>query len=447
MSTNSKCLCTTCCIGSEVLPGPFTFKGNPVGRPRVIPKSPQSKTIPVCSKCLTVKMKGKPHECKKTTMEKNIPLIVKNRSKRGQGKITSNLLLSQAQDEGVSSRGGVVLLATGSKPLTVQVGKPKRQVRPTRFTVTDLRRLQRKFKFSGREIKGVAAAVRVVAGRKSVEVNMEKKMTIMNHEYDDLYYTKEIRIKVKQKIDEEEEFDYSKFLKELNFGSEENVGELTDATDDEPLSEEEGSENLGDGYTTAKKIGCFSDAEEILSCVMMKRGLTAEDVDVVCGIDGGQGSLKLCLQTVPKDGNNNLKKEKSKYSDGVAAKESILSSVNRLILLGLIPDCPENHHNIAVIMKELGMSGLEFLKSVDIKLVMILIGKSGGRPKFGCPFCDASYPFDKDGILYTLARLVELHEEYLAAGKPHKDQMKYENMTNPPIVTAQLNLNWSWCLT
>ena len=43
-------------------------------------------------------------------------------------------------------------------------------------------------------------------------------------------------------------------------------------------------------------------------------------------------------------------------------------------------------------------------------LVMILAGKSGGKPKFGCPYCSSSIPYTTDGALYTLGRLLELHE-------------------------------------
>ena len=143
----------------------------------------------------------------------------------------------------------------------------------------------------------------------------------------------------------------------------------------------------------------------------------------------------MCIQTLKKEGNTNENK-RSKYSDGVAAKESLLSSVNRLVMLGLIPNCPESHHNVKVILEELGLESLEFLKSIDIKLVMILMGKSSGKPKFGCPFCSAAQPFKEKGQLYTLSRLVELHQAFVADGRPYKDQMKYENVTNLPILTS-----------
>ena len=43
-------------------------------------------------------------------------------------------------------------------------------------------------------------------------------------------------------------------------------------------------------------------------------------------------------------------------------------------------------------------------------LVMILSGKSSGKPKYGCPFCSAKTPYTSDGQLYTLAGLLSLYE-------------------------------------
>ena len=41
---------------------------------------------------------------------------------------------------------------------------------------------------------------------------------------------------------------------------------------------------------------------------------------------------------------------------------------------------------------------------------MILVGKSLGKPNFGCPFCSASTPYLTDGELYCLEDLLELHK-------------------------------------
>ena len=41
---------------------------------------------------------------------------------------------------------------------------------------------------------------------------------------------------------------------------------------------------------------------------------------------------------------------------------------------------------------------------------MLLVGKSSGKPKYGCPFCSASVPYLEDGQLYTLGDLLHLHQ-------------------------------------
>ena len=41
---------------------------------------------------------------------------------------------------------------------------------------------------------------------------------------------------------------------------------------------------------------------------------------------------------------------------------------------------------------------------------MMLTGKSSGSPKHGCPFYSASTPYKKDGVLYTMGDLLDLHQ-------------------------------------
>ena len=71
---------------------------------------------------------------------------------------------------------------------------------------------------------------------------------------------------------------------------------------------------------------------------------------------------------------------------------------------------PENYYNVKEILNQLNVEALEFTMSADIKmrkwiyevflnslklivLVMILVGKSAGKPFHGCPFCSASTPY------------------------------------------------------
>ena len=59
----------------------------------------------------------------------------------------------------------------------------------------------------------------------------------------------------------------------------------------------------------------------------------------------------------------------------------------------MVLDLPENYSTVKVILEKLNLEGMEYMMQADMKLLMILVGKSGGRPKYGCPFCDACYPF------------------------------------------------------
>lgn len=88
---------------------------------------------------------------------------------------------------------------------------------------------------------------------------------------------------------------------------------------------------------------------------------------------------------------------------------------------------PENYYNVKEILNQLNIEALEFTMSADIKmrkwiyevflnslklivLVMILVGKSAGKPFHGCPFCSASTPYMENGQLYTLGDLLDLHQ-------------------------------------
>lgn len=50
------------------------------------------------------------------------------------------------------------------------------------------------------------------------------------------------------------------------------------------------------------------------------------------------------------------------------AKTSKLSSVKRLILVGVVQDVPENYNNVKTILQELNIEALDFTVSADVKM-------------------------------------------------------------------------------
>ena len=77
------------------------------------------------------------------------------------------------------------------------------------------------------------------------------------------------------------------------------------------------------------------------------------------------------------------------------------------------------------------------MTQADMKLLMILVGKSGGRPKYGCPFCDACYPFEAEGELYCLNDLLELNSKFKESNAPLSRQKEFQNVVNSPLIIAE----------
>ena len=100
--------------------------------------------------------------------------------------------------------------------------------------------------------------------------------------------------------------------------------------------------------------------------------------------------------------------------------------MKRLLILGMVQNCPENHHNVSKILSELKLDKLLFTVSADIKMckfnflenyfcnnfpnfiVLCLIGKSSSG-KYGCPFCSSPSPYSVPGSLYTLEDIANLN--------------------------------------
>ena len=59
--------------------------------------------------------------------------------------------------------------------------------------------------------------------------------------------------------------------------------------------------------------------------------------------------------------------KRSKYTDGVGAKTGKLSSVKKVIMIGLVPNVQENYENVKTILTTIDLSGLPISFSCDIK--------------------------------------------------------------------------------
>ena len=124
-SLDYKCQCTICCIARKNGQDYIAFAKeheNKRGAPSSGVKSPAAKSLALCNKCWGQIGKGIPHNCSKVAKVENLSSIVKDNSDKSRSKIASSTIKKIAEDAQVTTRGGVVQLQTGSKPLSIQIG-------------------------------------------------------------------------------------------------------------------------------------------------------------------------------------------------------------------------------------------------------------------------------------------------------------------------------------
>ena len=96
---------------------------------------------------------------------------------------------------------------------------------------------------------------------------------------------------------------------------------------------------------------------------------------VMIGMDEGQNSNKNMMTIKEKNVVKEKMAKRRKYFDGIQGPQTLLSSVNRLLIIGLLPNTQESHHNLEIMLKELSLDNIEFNLTAEPKLVMSLIGK------------------------------------------------------------------------
>ena len=112
------------------------------------------------------------------------------------------------------------------------------------------------------------------------------------------------------------------------------------------------------------------------------RSLSPATTDVHIGIDGGQGWLKLGL--ILTDRNKVVQSGRAKYSEvrcsiyinlymnrfiqGVASKDAKDSSVKKLLLLAVLPECSETYESVQFLLRKLCLEDVPCVFSADLKM-------------------------------------------------------------------------------
>ena len=174
--------------------------------------------------------------------------------------------------------------------------------------------------------------------------------------------------------------------------------------------------------------------------MISRRNIEPENVILQFGFDDGQSVLKL-MQTVKHlncPANTPSSSKRKKYSDGYSTSKSApLSSVKKLFIICAVPNIDEKYHNVKQILDCLGIQGVSFALSCDLKMCLILCGKQTACSSYPCPFCYSKKSFEDDGELTTLGSLCEWYRKYQEAGAKKKNSKSFMNVVNEPLLKGE----------
>ena len=167
-----KCECFWCRVAG--LNGPeYLIHANSVRPPLKKASPPKPRAVLRCEYCFAVVGKGRSHKCTKTARNKNQKAMVKAFSTEGQKRHTASLLNSFCEEEDIDKRSGTLLLNSGSKIKTINMGKVKPQAV---MKVADMIKFGNENNYSDRDVIKTGTLIRRVFGRNAVEKNLEKTL-------------------------------------------------------------------------------------------------------------------------------------------------------------------------------------------------------------------------------------------------------------------------------
>lgn len=178
---------------------------------------------------------------------------------------------------------------------------------PLRLTAESLDELQLSTGLSNNKFKKVVTLIREKAGKQSIPANFSQHISEKGKTLERYYQTSHL------------EFDVSDKIKEFR-----------------PV--------------------VWADPSQLVDAVIEERGLIGF-YKILVSADGGQGSFKICLTitSTPENSGENEPDNPSTSStrslrSSTAAKKSKETSVNRLLILCIVPDIKETHFNFKTLV-------------------------------------------------------------------------------------------------
>lgn len=366
------------------------------------PSTSKPKAIHLCSFCLTILARGKPHNCTKGVRNDNLKNLATSGSPNAKEKVASSVIRDKIAASG-GSRGFALATSTG-RPIQVQVGRGRGILAPTKalFSCDNMSTIQNDMNLSSNQTLQLASHIRfATASRQSVEPHLKQAIVMKNHSLDPYFDVKS-----------------TEFLRSVK-------GQQT--------------------MINSPTVYC-SDIEGLVQYVIQER--KCMDTEMKIGIDGGGGFLKVCLNIMENSTSNSpgtSSPHRSSYQQGIASKRMKDTSVKKLIILAIVPDTDENYRNMLTLWIMLRLTTIDAIPNTviatDLKLANIILGLMSHSSVYPCTWCDISkYRLSENGDLRTLGNIEHKFWTWHDEGSGVLGQAKaYGNCVHVPIVKGDPN--------
>lgn len=119
------------------------------------------------------------------------------------------------------------------------------------------------------------------------------------------------------------------------------------------------------------------DVTDFIQYCHDRRNLAIQDTELKVGFDGGQNFLKVGFSIVDLG---------SVHSGGKS------SSIDDVFILGIVPDVPENYHNVKAMWDLCQLDDIRFCLCSDLKMTNIIFGLQSYSALHPCYVCEAQNP-------------------------------------------------------
>lgn len=380
----------------------------PVGRPC----NPELKTfnqrpvsIKICSKCYSEIGRGKAHVCLGANRVENLSKLTSSADEQcSNEQFAASVLQSMCQSQ---QSNAIELKNLHGKPTRITLSPNVNEISSAKMETSSLRNIQTSMNLSNSQTKDLSNYLRCATGsRKFIESNSRIKLHNLNHLVDDLFSLEVSDFHVSNAMDGKEE---KAVLEKRPF------------------------------------IYC-NNLKKLVSTVISERKRDIDSMKI--GIDGGGNFLKVCLtlETLEDTTNNDSQHTISRYRNENINTDFKDGGVKKLIIIGLVPNIPENYRNILTIWTKLNVESVQLPVFVvsDLKLTNIMCGLMSHGSAHPCAYCDITKDNLGKGLstgnLRTLLSLKNQHWNWRDSGEQKSNAKKHGNVIHSPIFRFDNNI-------